>query len=94
MNNKELIAELSKKLDISQKKVGSFMQAFVDVIGKNIVDENQTPFLSAGYFEQHQRLERTTISPTTKESYTVPAKKAVAFKSSAALKNHLKTLTV
>jgi DNA-binding protein HU-beta len=94
MNNKELISELSKKMNVSQKNVGNLLQAYVETIGENIAEANQVPFLSAGYFEQHRKEARTTINPATKQSYDVPASTAIAFKSSASLKNHLKTLTV
>ncbi|MDR1544651.1 MAG: HU family DNA-binding protein [Prevotellaceae bacterium] len=92
MTNKELIAELSKRMSVSQKNVGTLLQAYVETLTENIVEERQTPFLSVGCFVQHAKNERMAVNPATKENCIVPAKKTVSFKSSSTLKNYLKTL--
>ncbi|MDR2684367.1 MAG: HU family DNA-binding protein [Prevotellaceae bacterium] len=87
MNNRELIAELSKKTSVSQKNVGSLLQAYIEVVGESLVKERQTAFLSAGYFETYKKDGHEAIN-------VVPAKTSVTFKSSSTLKKHLKTLAL
>ena len=92
MNNKELISELSAKLDVSQKNVGELLKSFAELVCEQIIEGNQINFLNVGTLERQYREQRISVNPTTQKRFLVPSKMVVDFKTASALKNHLKTL--
>jgi len=92
MNNKELISELSAKLDMSQKNAGELLKSFVELVSEHIIGGNHVTFLDLGTFEQQYREQRISVNPITKKRLLVPQKKVVDFRTANTLKNHLKTL--
>jgi len=92
MNNKELISELSAKLNLSQKNTGELLKSFIELIDEQIINGNQVNFLNVGAFEKQYREQRISVHPTTKKRFLVPSKIIVDFKTANTVKTYLKTL--
>ena len=80
MNNKELIQELSKKISLPQKQIGSILDAYTSVLLDKLQEEQQVSFVDLGSFEVRKKEQRILINPGTKQRMLVPPKLVVAFK--------------
>lgn len=89
MNNKEFIAELSKRTGISTRECSHQMYSLVANITKHLEEEDQISISNFGIFETKKRMERVLVNPTTGQRMLVPPKIVVGFKPSTVLKNKL-----
>jgi DNA-binding protein HU-beta len=87
MNKSELVAELARRTDLTQKDAGACLDAFLDVVSE-IVAKGDEKLTIPGYltFEQGSRGERTARNPQTGEPIHVPATKTVKVSAGATLK--------
>lgn len=90
MNNKELQAELSKKLGISQKDTAAHLAAFVEEINEQLTERKQVAFLGVGVLEIRKKEQRLSVNPTTKQRMLVPPKLTPAFRITGTFKDKLK----
>ena len=90
MNNKELQAELSKKLGISQKESAAHLAAFVEEVNLQLTEENQVALLGVGVLEVRKRAQRVSVNPTTQKRMLIPQKLTPAFRVTGAFKDKLK----
>ncbi|MDH6311825.1 DNA-binding protein HU-beta [Parabacteroides sp. PFB2-10] len=92
MKNKELVIELSKRLEWTQQEVADMMSALSAVVGDSLVGGDSIYFQGFGQFEVKKKAERITVNPATGKRYLVPPKLVPVFKSGKTMKNKLKEL--
>ncbi len=90
MNKTELIAAVAEKANLSKKDADAALSAVIDSITDALKSGDKVQLIGFGTFEVRERPERTGRNPQTKETITIPATKAPAFKAGAALKNAVK----
>ena len=79
MNKEELVQELAKKTNISQKKAAEVVTAMVDCIQNAVSKGKKVTLVGFGTFEARDRAARTGRNPQTGDTITIEAKKVPAF---------------
>ena len=82
MNNKEFIAELSRRLGYTVKDTSSLMVALVAEMTEELEDENVIAIQNIGSFEARQKQERVVVNPAPQTRMLVPPKLTINFKPS------------
>lgn len=91
MTHKELVAELSKRLDQTQSKTMELLDAFTTVMNDKLACGDSVNFQGFGQFETKKKMERITVNPVTKQRYLIPPKITVVYRPSQNLKDQLKS---
>ena len=86
MNKAELIAAVAAAAEISKKDAETAVTATLDTITTALKEGDKVQLVGFGSFEVKSRAARTGRNPRTKEEVTIPASKAVQFKSGKVLK--------
>lgn len=89
MNNKEFIAELSRRLNYTSKDSTQLMNALISEMASHLEDEDTVAIQGFGTFEVKKRMERVVVNPGTKQRMLVPPKMVLGFKPSALLKEKI-----
>ncbi len=89
MNNKEFIAELSRRMGMTVKETGATMQSLVAEMTDQLEDENVISIQGFGTFDVKKKLERVVVNPSTRQRMLVPPKLVLNFKSSTLLKDKM-----
>lgn len=89
MNNKEFIAEMSRRLGYTSKETSSMMSALVDEMTAVLEDENMISIQGIGTFEVKKKQERVVVNPATQQRMLVPPKLVINFKPSASFKEKM-----
>ena len=87
MNKKDLITEIAEETGMTKKDVATVVNATFDKITAAMASGDKVQVVGFGTFETRERGERTGINPLTKETVTIAACKAPAFKAGKALKD-------
>lgn len=93
MTNKELIAELSKRLEWTQAQTSKIMEDAVSVINTNLANSDFINIQGFGLFETKRRQERMSVNPVSKQRFLVPPKITPAFRPGQVVKDKLKKLS-
>lgn len=93
MTNKELIAELSKRLDWTQAQTSKILEDAVSVVNSNLANSNSINIQGFGLFETKRRQERMSVNPVSKQRFLVPPKITTAFRPGQVVKDKLKKLS-
>ena len=86
MNNKEFIAELSKRLGYNQKETTQLVDATVSAIGEQLEEGNAVLIQGFGTFRVKKKMERVVLNPATQQRLLIPPKLVLMFKPSNVLK--------
>lgn len=89
MNNKEFIAEMSRRLGYTSKEVSSLMSTMVTEMTELLEDENVISIQGIGSFEMKKKQERVVVNPATQQRMLVPPKLVINFKPSASFKEKM-----
>lgn len=89
MNNKEFIALISEKLNMSAKDAGAFMAGLTTEMTSQFEEGATLSVSGFGSFEVKKKLERVLVNPSTKQRMLVPPKLVLSFKPSTILKEKL-----
>ncbi|WP_418810792.1 HU family DNA-binding protein [Paraprevotella xylaniphila] len=89
MNNKEFIAELSRRLGYTVKDTSSLMVALVAEMTEELEDENVIAIQNIGSFEVRKKQERVVVNPATLQRMLVPPKLVINFKPSTSFKERM-----
>ena len=89
MNNKEFVAELSRRMGYTLKDTSSLMSALVAEMTEQLEDENVITVQNVGSFEVKKKQERVVVNPATQQRMLVPPKLIISFKPSASLKEKM-----
>lgn len=89
MNNKEFIAELSKKLGYTTKETTSLVSTFISELTEHFENEKQVSISGIGTFEVKKKDERVMVNPSTQQRMLIPPKLTVSFKPANTLKEKM-----
>lgn len=89
MNNKDFMAEVSRRMGYSSKDTSALMAVLVSEIGDRLEEEQTIALQGFGAFEVKKKLERVVVNPTTQQRMLVPPKLAINFKPSPLLKEKI-----
>ncbi len=86
MNKTELIEAIAKEAKLSKKDAGAAVNAFTDVVSKELKKKGKVQLVGFGTFETAKRAARTGKNPQTGAAIKIPASVAPKFKAGKALK--------
>jgi len=90
MNNKELIAELARSLELPKEKVSGLLEITIAAMAEELSNGNSVNMQGFGFFEARRKEERLSVNPRTKVRTLIPPKQVVVFKPSNLLKDKVK----
>jgi DNA-binding protein HU-beta len=87
MNKTELVAEIARRAELTQKDAGAGLDAFLDIVA-DVVAKGEEKLVIPGYLtvEQGFRSERTARNPQTGEPIEIAASKGVKISAGSKLK--------
>lgn len=80
VTKKEIVKEISEKLDLTQLKVKDVVQMTFDAVTNALVKHGRIELRNFGVFEVKRREPRKARNPRTGDEVYVPAKNVVTFK--------------
>ena len=86
MNKTELVSAMAERLGASKKHSEEALTVALDLITEALAEGEKVQLVGFGSFEARTREARVGRNPRTKEEVTIPASKAVQFKSGKVLK--------
>ena len=86
MNKADLINALAEQNNMTKKDADKIVNSVLDIIEQALKDGDKVQLMGFGSFEVRERAPRIGRNPRTKEEVTIPASKAVQFKSGKVLK--------
>ena len=86
MNKTELVSAMAERLGASKKHSEEALTVALDLITEALAEGEKDQLVGFGSFEVRERAPRIGRNPRTKEEVTIPASKAVQFKSGKVLK--------
>ncbi len=90
MKKTELVAAIAEKAGISKKDADKAVAAFIETVTDALKAGDKVQLIGFGTFEVRERPERTGRNPLTKETITIAASKAPAFKAGQGFKAAIK----
>ena len=79
MNKEELVQEISKKANVTQKEAAEVLSSLVDTIQKTVAKGKKVTLVGFGTFEPRKRAARTGRNPQTGAPLKIAAKTVPAF---------------
>jgi nucleoid DNA-binding protein len=92
MTKADLVAQVAKQTDLSQKKIEAVLKSIIEAIHDSLKKDGEIRIDGLGTFKVTERKARTGVNPRTKEKIQIPATKAPAFRPAKALKDTVKDL--
>lgn len=92
MNNKQLIATLADRMQITHKEAGYLLQTYVEELIAQFRTDTQVNFVGIGTFEVKAKAQRIMQNPGTGQRMLVPPKLSLNFTPSATIKKQIKKL--
>ena len=86
MTKTELIKQVAKKSDMSQKDTDVILKNFFEVVKNTVKSGEKVAVIGFGNFEARQRASRTGVNPKTRKKMTIPAKVVPVFRPGKAFK--------
>ena len=90
MNNKEYIAELSRRTGFSQENTQRMVRCVIEAMARQFDEGANVAVPDFGTFELKSRMERIVVNPSTGQRMMVPPKIVLSFKPAASVKNRMK----
>ena len=85
MNKTEFIASVAEKSGLSKTDAKKAVDAFIETVSDEMKAGGKVSLLGFGSFSISERGERKGVNPATKQTITIPARKAIKFKAGAEL---------
>ncbi len=79
MNKEELVQEIAKKANVTQKEATEVLTSLIDTIQKTVAKGKKVTLVGFGTFEPRKRAARTGRNPQTGKELKIPAKTVPAF---------------
>ncbi|WP_243349297.1 HU family DNA-binding protein [Parabacteroides sp. FAFU027] len=92
MNNKELIGELARRLELTQAEAQALLEKTCKIMGKRFAEMDTLSIQGFGTFEVKKKQERLTIHPVSGKRLLVPPKLVLSFLTGKAFKEKIKDL--
>ena len=90
MNNKEFIAELSRKTGYTNKDTAQLVSSVLNIMTQELQDGNIVTLQGFGTFEVKKKLERISVNPATQQRMLIPPKLVLSYKPSVTFKEKFK----
>ena len=90
MNKEELVKEVAKKANVSQKAAADVIAATVETIEKTVAKGKKVTLVGFGSFEARKRAARTGRNPQTGAAIKIAAKTVPAFSAGKKFKELVK----
>ena len=87
MNKTELCVEIAQKANLSKKDAEAALKALIDVIAKQLKEDDKVQIIGFGTFEVAKRPAREGRNPKTGETMTIEASRSPKFKAGKAFKD-------
>ena len=87
MNKAELVTALADKSKVSKKDAETVLNAFTEIVTKQLKKGDKIQLIGFGTFEVGKRSARTGRNPQTGETVKIKAAKVPKFKAGKALKD-------
>ena len=85
MNKTEFITSVAEKSGLSKTDTKKAVDAFIETVSDEMKAGGKVSLLGFGSFSISERGERKGVNPATKQTITIPARKAIKFKAGAEL---------
>ena len=85
MNKTEFITSVAEKSWLSKTDAKKAVDAFIETVSDEMKAGGKVSLLGFGSFSISERGERKGVNPATKQTITIPARKAIKFKAGAEL---------
>lgn len=92
MTKAELMAQVAKQTDLTQKKIEAVLKSIIEAIHDSLKKEGEIRIDGLGTLKVTERKARTGVNPRTKQKIQIPATKAPTFRPAKALKDAVKDL--
>jgi DNA-binding protein HU-beta len=79
MNKEELVQEVAKKTNVTQKEVTEVLNALVETVQTTVAKGQKVTLVGFGTFERRERAARNGRNPQTGKEIQIAAKKVPAF---------------
>lgn len=93
MKNKDLVTELSNRLDWKVQEVTDMLDSFCSIVGTHLIENDTLSLPDFGHFEIKKKADRISVNPANGKRYLVPPKLVAIFKPAPAIKAKLKEMT-
>lgn len=90
MTKQEIVNSINEKSGVLKKDATLLLEAFVEVVTEQLAKGEKVLISGFGTFELVDRAARKGIHPVTKQEIQIPAKKALRFKFSKAIRDSFK----
>ncbi len=90
MNKEELVKEIAKKSNVSQRIAGDVLAAILETVEKTVSKGKKVTLVGFGSFEARKRAARTGRNPQTGASIKIAAKTVPAFSAGKKFKELVK----
>lgn len=90
MNKEELVQEISKKANVTQKEATEVLSSLIDTIQKTVAKGKKVTLVGFGTFEARKRAARTGRNPQTGATLKIAAKTVPAFTAGKKFKDQVK----
>jgi len=90
MNNKEFIAELSRRMGYRSDRTSKLLTNVLNSMGDSFMEGDIVQVPNFGTFEVRKKMERVMVSPTTGQRMLVPPKMVLGFKPNSTWKEKVK----
>jgi len=90
MNKDELLKEVAKKANVSQKLAGDVVNTILETVEKQVSKGKKVTLIGFGTFESRKRNARTGRNPQTGKEIKIPAKTVPAFTAGKKFKEMVK----
>ena len=87
MNKEELVQEVAKKANVTQKEAAEVLSAWVDTVQKTVAKGKKVTLVGFGTFAVSERAARTGRNPRTGEAIQIPASHVVKISAGSKLKD-------
>lgn len=92
MNNKELIAAVAEKMNLSKPDITALLETTVSILRSKIASDNAVSIHGFGTLDLRKKEERVSVHPSTQIRTLIPPKLVVGFKQSSVLKSKINPL--
>ncbi|MDR0536776.1 MAG: HU family DNA-binding protein [Tannerellaceae bacterium] len=92
MKNKDLIKELSNRMNWTIGETADVVAALGNIISTKLSEGDSVYLDGLGQFETKKKGERISVNPANGQRYLVPPKLVAVFKPGGTLKNKLKEI--
>ena len=79
MNKEELVQEVAKKANVTQKEAAEVITAWIDTVQKTVAKGKKVTLVGFGTFEPRKRAARIGRNPQTGKELKIAAKTVPAF---------------